>query len=104
MGLGLSVAGDGGQTEARARGVLKKRVVFLLSTALDDRLQEPPDANRQPPPTANRQPPPTTNHQPPTATNRHPLKERRSHEPIGDPLGVQMKPIGGTNEPHRGYQ
>ena len=53
---------------------------FLLRTALKDRPQRPPTANRQPPtasgnqpPTANHcQPPPITNHRPPPTANRQP--------------------------------
>ena len=69
---------------------------FLLRTALKDRPQGRPTANRQPPPTANRQPlptaanrqppttkphqPPSTNHQPPpTATHRQPPTTNTLH-------------------------
>ena len=59
------------------------RSTSLLRTALKDRPQGPPTANRQPPSIANRQPPPTTNRQPlPTATSRQPPTTNPHQPPI----------------------
>ena len=56
-----------------AGGVLKEPIFFLLTTALKDRPQGPP--------TANRQPPTATNRQPPTAANRHQSPTTHPHQP-----------------------
>ena len=75
--------------------------LFLLRTALKDRHQGPPTANRQPPPTANRHQPPTANRQPPIATNRQPPIATNCQPPIATnrqpPIATNRLPPITTN-------